>query len=139
MFPICNVSFNLKKDRFLYSHPFDFLSIFYCILVLYIFKTQIILFNNNLKITPLTLFFYGISYSFSNGPIVLMNHSSQINDHGFRTSQGAYHRSDLPIDIYFFPTLKIVHRGVSRGLMCLPESLIDGGARVVGALPIPLT
>lgn len=47
--------------------------------------------------------------------------------------------SCLAISIYFFPTLKIVHRGVSRGLMCLLEPLIDGGARVVGALSTPLT
>lgn len=40
---------------------------------------------------------------------------------------------------FFFLTLKIVHRGVSRGLMCLLEPLIDGGARVVGALSTPLT
>lgn len=43
------------------------------------------------------------------------------------------------IGIYFFPILKITHRGVSRGLMCLLEPLIDGGARVVGALSTPLT
>lgn len=41
--------------------------------------------------------------------------------------------------LFFFPILKITHRGVSRGLMCLLEPLIDGGARVVGALSTPLT
>lgn len=48
-------------------------------------------------------------------------------------------RSIRLIDIYFYLTLKIVHRGVSRGLMCLLKSLIDGGARVVGAFSTPLT